>query len=84
MSKNQDIIMDNEEEFVAEDEELSTKELKKKELKELKELKMEKITIQDLPGVGAATAERLEGAGFKDVMSVAVATIGELVGFWCF
>lgn len=45
------------------------------------ELKMEKktITLQDLPGIGAATAERLEQAGFRDVMSVAVASIGELV-----
>jgi len=43
------------------------------------EIKMEKITIQDLPGVGAATAEKLEGAGYREVMSVAVATIGELV-----
>ncbi len=42
------------------------------------ELKMEKLTIQDLPGVGAATAEKLEAAGFRDMMSVAVATIGEL------
>jgi DNA repair protein RadA len=42
-------------------------------------LKMEKITIQDLPGVGAATAEKLVQAGFKDVMGIAVATIGELV-----
>ncbi len=42
------------------------------------DLKMEKLTIQDLPGVGAATAEKLETAGFRDMMSVAVATIGEL------
>ncbi|MBU0470510.1 MAG: DNA repair and recombination protein RadA [Nanoarchaeota archaeon] len=39
---------------------------------------MEKLTIQDLPGVGAATAEKLESAGFRDLMSIAVATIGEL------
>ena len=43
------------------------------------ELKMEKLTIQDLPGVGAATAEKLEAAGFRDIMSIAVATLGELV-----
>ncbi len=43
-----------------------------------KELKMEKLTIYDLPGVGAATAEKLESAGFRDMMSVAVATIGDL------
>ncbi len=41
-------------------------------------LKMEKVTLYDLPGVGAATAEKLEQAGYKDVLSVAVATLGEL------
>ncbi len=34
--------------------------------------------IQDLPGVGAATAEKLESSGYKDMMSIAVASIGEL------
>ncbi|MAF99297.1 MAG: DNA repair and recombination protein RadA [Nanoarchaeota archaeon] len=34
--------------------------------------------IKDLPGVGAATAEKLEGAGYRDMMSIAVATLGEL------
>lgn len=43
------------------------------------ELKMEKLTMQDLPGVGAATAEKLEAAGFRDLMSIAVATIGEII-----
>ncbi len=43
------------------------------------ELKMEKLTVQDLPGVGAATAEKLEQAGYRDMLAVAVATIGELV-----
>ncbi len=42
-------------------------------------LKMEKMSIQDLPWVGAATAEKLEQAGYKDLLSVAVATISELV-----
>lgn len=40
---------------------------------------MEKPTIKDLPGVGAATAEKLESAGYMDMMSVAVATIGDLM-----
>jgi DNA repair protein RadA len=35
--------------------------------------------IQDLPGVGAATAEKLEQAGYRDMMAVAVATLGELI-----
>ncbi len=42
-------------------------------------VRMEKLTVQDLPGVGAATAEKLEQAGYKDLLSVAVATLGELV-----
>ncbi len=42
-------------------------------------LTMEKLTIQDLPGVGAATAEKLESAGYRDLMSVAVSTLGELI-----
>jgi len=37
------------------------------------------LSIKDLPGVGAATAEKLESAGYRDIMSVAVSTIGELV-----
>lgn len=51
-------------------------------MSELKvELKMEnkKVSIQDLPGVGAATAEKLESAGYRDLMSIAVATLGELI-----
>jgi len=36
-------------------------------------------SISDLPGVGAATAEKLESAGFRDMMAVAVATPGELI-----
>ncbi|MFP4118839.1 MAG: DNA repair and recombination protein RadA [Candidatus Woesearchaeota archaeon] len=35
-------------------------------------------SIQSLPGVGAATAEKLSAAGFDNLMSVAVATPGEL------
>ncbi|MEK6951069.1 MAG: DNA repair and recombination protein RadA [Nanoarchaeota archaeon] len=42
-------------------------------------VKVQKMSISDLPGVGAATAEKLEQAGYKDLLSVAVATIGELV-----
>ncbi|MFH0701871.1 MAG: DNA repair and recombination protein RadA [Candidatus Woesearchaeota archaeon] len=49
-------------------------------MSELKtEVKSEVRRIQDLPGVGAATAEKLEQAGFRDLMSVAVATMGELI-----
>ncbi|MEK6937490.1 MAG: DNA repair and recombination protein RadA [Nanoarchaeota archaeon] len=48
-------------------------------MSELKtEVKSEVRRIQDLPGVGAATAEKLEQAGYRDMMAVAVATLGEL------
>jgi DNA repair protein RadA len=43
---------------------------KKEEKKEL--------TIHDLPGVGAATAEKLIDAGYKDLLSIAVSSPGEL------
>ncbi|HEC82182.1 MAG TPA: DNA repair and recombination protein RadA, partial [Thermoplasmatales archaeon] len=35
---------------------------------------MEEITIEKLPGVGPATAEKLRDAGYTDVMSIAVAS----------
>ena len=55
-------------------EEVSTK-------RKRKEIKMEKTekTIYDLPGVGAATAEKLIAVGFDDLMSIAVATPAELI-----
>ncbi len=37
------------------------------------------ITVYDLPGVGAATAEKLLSAGFETVMAIAVSTVGEIV-----
>jgi DNA repair protein RadA len=49
----------------------------KKEKKEKK--KKEELTIYDLPGVGAATAEKLTESGYNDLMSIAVASPGELV-----
>lgn len=36
--------------------------------------------VADLPGIGPATVEKLEAAGFVDLMSIAVATPGEIVG----
>lgn len=42
--------------------------------------KREKETeIQDLPGIGAATAEKLKLSGFDSLMSIAVATPGEII-----
>jgi len=40
---------------------------------------MKEKTIKDLPGVGAATAEKLESSGYIDMLSVAVGSPGELV-----
>lgn len=37
-------------------------------------------SVQDLPGVGPASVEKLSSAGFNDLMSIAVATPGEIVG----
>ena len=41
--------------------------------------KKKEVTIYDLPGVGAATAEKLKEAGYSTLMNVAVASPGELV-----
>lgn len=35
-------------------------------------------SITDLPGVGSATSEKLEKAGYGDLLSIAVSTVGEL------
>ncbi|MFH0868340.1 MAG: DNA repair and recombination protein RadA [Candidatus Woesearchaeota archaeon] len=40
---------------------------------------VKQITLSDLPGVGPATIEKLELVGYNDLMSVAVATPGELI-----
>jgi len=37
------------------------------------------ITVQDMPGVGAATAEKMREAGYNNLMSLAVTSPGELV-----
>lgn len=39
----------------------------------------EEKSIKDLPGVGAATVEKLESSGYRDLMAIAVASPGELV-----
>ena len=48
------------------------------EQEEKKSAKNEK-TIMDLPGVGAATADKLSAVGYGDLLSVAVASPGEVV-----
>lgn len=39
----------------------------------------ENTNIQDLPGIGAASAEKLRTSGFKDLMSIAIAYPGQLI-----
>ena len=39
----------------------------------------EEKTLNDLPGVGPATIEKLESVGYNDLMSIAVATPGEII-----
>ncbi len=48
-------------------------------VKKMTKQKTGEDAIMDLPGVGAATAEKLISSGFDDLMSIAVATPGELV-----
>jgi DNA repair protein RadA len=51
----------------------------KKEVPETMASKKEKeMSIEDLPGIGAATGEKLRSAGFDNLMSIAVATPGEI------
>src|SRR3989338_4487934 len=57
----------------------------KRKRKEMKSEKSEEPetkkqqSIYDLPGVGAATAEKLMAVGYTDLMSIAVASPGELI-----
>ncbi|MFA6888975.1 MAG: DNA repair and recombination protein RadA [Candidatus Woesearchaeota archaeon] len=60
----------NEEQFQFEKEEIDASSVKKKG---------KEITINDLPGIGPATAEKLTAVGFGTVMAIAVATPGEIV-----
>ncbi len=39
----------------------------------------DEMKVEDLPGIGAATGEKLRATGFDNLMSIAVATPGELV-----
>jgi len=47
---------------------------------EVKVIEKKVQSLDQLPGVGPATIEKLNNAGFCDLMSLAVATPGELVG----
>ena len=58
--------------------ELQMEELQEEPKIEEPQVEEAKPRIVDLPGVGAATAEKLESAGYHDMMAVAVASIGQL------
>jgi len=51
----------------------------KKETQEVKETSKPKVTLESLPGIGLATVEKLQIAGYKSIMSIAVAGTGELI-----
>ncbi|HIJ10721.1 TPA: DNA repair and recombination protein RadA [Candidatus Woesearchaeota archaeon] len=88
MAKKQEVILKMDETIIEEvhmDEQPTIKESieqapekSAESIEEQEELEMEKLSITDLPGVGAATAEKLQSAGFHDLMSIAVSTIGQL------
>src|SRR3989344_5424938 len=63
-------------EEVIEKKENSKSEMELPKIKE--EVKLKKLSIEDLPGVGAATAEKLREAGFDSMLAIAVASPGEL------
>jgi DNA repair protein RadA len=55
------------------------KKIEKAKVKPKEEIIAKEKTLLDLPGVGPATVEKLEQVGYTDLMSVAVATPGELI-----
>jgi len=89
--KIDEMPLDEEEELLGKEEttkqpveEEIVKEEKEEKPKKEKKIKTTKIVsnedqIMALPGVGAATAEKLIGSGFDNLMSLAVATPGEVV-----
>lgn len=42
-------------------------------------MKQKEMSLEDLPGVGAATAEKMREAGYSTLMSIAVSSPGELI-----
>lgn len=51
---------------------------KEKETKKAEEVKDKEFKLTDLPGIGATTAAKLEGAGYGDLMAIAVMTPSSL------
>jgi DNA repair protein RadA len=70
-----------EQELVMEIEEVQPRKSRMAKETKDKEAKQEKkeLTLYDLPGVGAATAEKLIASGYSDLMSIATAPPSELV-----
>jgi len=58
---------------------IESDEMAEKDIIELKPMKKGEQTIEDLPGVGAATAEKLRDAGLDTLLSIAVASPGQIV-----
>ena len=80
MAKKQVEIYADEDTVVAETPE-GPIEISRKEAEEMDDKSKKKVqSVNDLPGVGPATVEKLAAAGFHDLMSIAVATPGEIVG----
>ncbi len=70
MKKRSDLIM----------EDIDQDDMADKDIIDIPDLpKRKPATVQDLPGVGAATAEKLSLAGYDTLLSVAVSSPGEMV-----
>lgn len=55
------------------------KEILKIYTKNIKKMSKEEFTIEDLPGVGATTSEKLRDSGYDNLMSIATASPSDLV-----
>jgi DNA repair protein RadA len=88
--KSDDLMLKNNEEEINNEEEMNEMDSKEEiqeeaTIEEAKPItkslneRAKDIAIEDIPGVGAATAEKLKLSGFDTIMSIGVATPGELV-----
>jgi DNA repair protein RadA len=77
----QELIVEEEVLGLEEDETVQETVLEEPIVEETPKAKEKKVqTLSDLPGVGPATVEKLNNAGYQDLLSLAVATPGEIVG----
>lgn len=77
--KSDDLMIDDKDEKQEVSEETKEQEIEKAPVEQPKKEEKKDIPIEELPGVGAATAEKLKLSGYDNVMSIAVATPGEIV-----